>query len=155
MWSFCIVIGPPSLGNFLGFLDVHKPVVVQALVSELSVEGFNERVLDGLAGIDEMQVDSVLLSPLLCVLAPEFRSVVNDNFAGLSEGPDQSVKGSGDARSRKAEVSLNAQAFAGEIVHYVKRAKPTAGIQTVAHKVHRPALVHPGRDLHRRSTGLR
>ena len=43
---------------------IHKPVLVQAFISELRVEALDERVLRRFAALDELQRHLVLIGPL-------------------------------------------------------------------------------------------
>jgi len=54
--------------------EIHEPVLVQTFIAE--VEALDERVLRGLAAIDEVQRHLVLIRPLIHDAAGEFRSVV-------------------------------------------------------------------------------
>ena len=54
MWPAGVVIDPPGFDGFPGILQVQKPVFVEAFVPELAVEGFDEGILNRLAGVDEV-----------------------------------------------------------------------------------------------------
>jgi len=54
--------------------EIHEPVLVQTFIAE--VEALDERVLRGLAAIDEVQRHMVLIRPLIHDAAGELRSVV-------------------------------------------------------------------------------
>ena len=65
MWPAGVVIDPPGFDGFPGILQVQEPVLVEAFVSKLAVEGFDKCVLNRLAGVDEVQADTVALGPLV------------------------------------------------------------------------------------------
>jgi hypothetical protein len=50
-----VEVDAPSLDQPLGFGDAGEPVLVQAFVTEVPVEAFDERVFDRLAGTDEAE----------------------------------------------------------------------------------------------------
>jgi len=51
---------------------------VQAVVPELTVEAFNERILSGISWLDEVQFHRGPLRPKEHRLAGQFRSVIHD-----------------------------------------------------------------------------
>ena len=91
MRSFCIVVVPPCFSGLTGFLNLHEPGAVEAFVSELSVERLNECILDRLAWVDVMELDSALFGPRLRVFAAKLRSIVDDNFGGFPAAPKQPI----------------------------------------------------------------
>jgi hypothetical protein len=52
--SHRVVVDPPGFDHFAGLAQIPKPVLIQAFVSELSTEAFNERILGGFPTLDEM-----------------------------------------------------------------------------------------------------
>ena len=63
MRAFGIVIDPPVFDDFARLVDAHKPVLVQAFFEVSNVEAFDVGVLDGLAGVDEVQLDRIIIGP--------------------------------------------------------------------------------------------
>ena len=59
-----------------------KPVLVEALIPQPLIEAFDERILDELAGADELQRDADLLRPAYERTAVEFWTVVHDDRGG-------------------------------------------------------------------------
>lgn len=55
MRALAIVFLSPIFNDFSGMSDREKPVLVEALISELAIEAFDVRILLGLAGINEIQ----------------------------------------------------------------------------------------------------
>ena len=60
MRALGVVIEPPGLDDAAGIVKVAEPVLVEALVPEPTVEGFDEGVLLRFARFDEGQLDTYL-----------------------------------------------------------------------------------------------
>jgi len=71
-----VVLMTPVIDKETGFLEGTEPVLVKTVVTEGAVEGLNEGVLDGLAGLDVVEVNLAPLSPEVKRLARELRAVV-------------------------------------------------------------------------------
>ncbi len=67
---------PPDFDLLPGVGQAEEPVLMQALVAKACIEAFHIGILDRLAGLDEVPVYVVLVSPLLDRLADELGSVV-------------------------------------------------------------------------------
>ena len=59
-----VVIGQPVIGGGLDLADGVEQPGIEYLLAEAAVEALDERVLIGLAGLDEQQLDLVLLGPV-------------------------------------------------------------------------------------------
>ena len=77
-----IVVEPPGVDDVSGLGQTDEPVLVQTLIPEPPVEAFDETVLDGFPRIDESQLHSVLVRPLVEDPAGELRTVVHENGLG-------------------------------------------------------------------------
>jgi hypothetical protein len=55
MGSFVVVVMAPAVNDLSGVMKIPKPVLVQAIVAECSIETFDEGVLGWLAGLNKMQ----------------------------------------------------------------------------------------------------
>lgn len=64
-------------------LQAHKPMVIQALISEAPVEALDERVLRGLARLNQFELNAVPAGPLIECLTGKFRSLVGSNGLGV------------------------------------------------------------------------
>ena len=72
----------PVFDNSSGIVQTGEPMQVQALVPELTVEAFGERVLSRLTGLDEVQGDALPSCPEEHSLAGKLRTVVANDDAG-------------------------------------------------------------------------
>lgn len=73
-----VVFPPLRFNHELRFLQREKPVLVQALVPELAVEAFDNRILDRFARLNKVQVLAVPGCPRIQDRASEFGTVVWD-----------------------------------------------------------------------------
>lgn len=63
MGSILVVVDTPHANLRTRLVKIGEPVLVQAFIAEAAVEALNERVLDRLAGLDEMQSDLQIVGP--------------------------------------------------------------------------------------------
>src|SRR5262249_55406961 len=121
--------------------ETQEPVLVQALVAELAVEGFDEGVLHWLPRPDEVKLDVALIRPGVEHLAGELRPVVGDDHRGQRAGGGDAVKDAGYAVAGQRRVHLDRQALPAHVIDDVQRAESAAARQRVAHEVHRPPFI--------------
>jgi hypothetical protein len=56
-----VVVEPPVFDEQLGIVQTREPVSIETLVPTAAVKALDEGVLDRLAGIDELQLDAVMV----------------------------------------------------------------------------------------------
>ena len=88
VWPMLVVVPAPGGDQDTSLGQTRKPVVIQALVPEAPVEAFDECILRGFAGLDELELDAMLTSPLVERLAGKFWPLVGSN--GLGVAPETS-----------------------------------------------------------------
>ena len=71
-----VVVGQPSLGLLANLGQGAEDAHVEHAAAVAAVESFNESVLHGTPGLDELQVDASCLIPIRKRLGDEFRAVV-------------------------------------------------------------------------------
>ncbi len=71
-----VVLMTPVIDKETGFFEGTEPVLVEAVIAEGAVERLDEGVLDGLTGLDVIEVNLAPLSPEVKRLARELRAVV-------------------------------------------------------------------------------
>ena len=71
-----IVIQPPTFDLTLGVLETQEPGLIQALLPEATVEGFDERIICRLPRAGEIEDDPAAVSPKVELLGDEFWTVV-------------------------------------------------------------------------------
>lgn len=77
MWPDFVKSLPPLLHFLPGVVKGQEPMRVQAFVTELAVEGFDEAVVGRLARPREIQHNALLVSPDIEIAGDKFRSLVN------------------------------------------------------------------------------
>lgn len=87
MRTVAVVIPSPGFDPLRRIRQVPEPARVQTLISELPIEALHEGVLDRLAGLDEVELDATLVSPLIERTTREFRAVIRQpsEQAGLQD----------------------------------------------------------------------
>jgi hypothetical protein len=71
MWPDFVVVSTPILHFLPGVVKAQEPVRVQAFVSELAIEGFDEAVVRGLARPGEVENDTALIGPQIEIARDE------------------------------------------------------------------------------------
>src|SRR5512138_802243 len=79
-----VVVPAPGCNQDTGLGQRRKPMVVQALIPEPPVEALNERVLGRLPGLDQLELNSMLASPLIQCPAGKLRSLVSPDGLGVA-----------------------------------------------------------------------
>ena len=77
-----VEVDTPCFDGPSGVSQAGEPVLDQAFVAKLAVEAFHEGVLNGLAGLDEVQPDVVAVGPRL---ADQLRSIIDDDGSGQGQ----------------------------------------------------------------------
>ena len=77
MRSLGVVSPAPLLNGAPGIVERDEGMLVKAFFAQAAVKRFDECVLNGLAGLDELQLDVVVLSPLIKHATGEFGTVVD------------------------------------------------------------------------------
>lgn len=146
------IVCPPPLGRGLaGVGDTHKPVLIQALITKLTVETFDECILPRLARFDEDQFDSVRIRPLIQRLPAKLRSVVDDDLARTAALLPSLLQRPHHPRPRQQSVHFNLQTFPPVLVQNVQHPQPPTIGQTVGDKIHQPTLIQARRQCQRLS----
>jgi len=78
------VIDPPFLDDLVGLADVGEPVLVQAFFAVSPIETFDIGVRGRLAGVDEIQLDAMIIGPSVERAPAQFRAVVDDQDIGIT-----------------------------------------------------------------------
>lgn len=118
-----------------------EAVRVEYFDSKRAVESLYVRVLRRAARFDEMPRNTVRTGPFLHRFATKFRAVVASNRCWLSMPFAQLLKHAYDTRTADAEVDVDRQYLAREIVDHVERSEGATVAQGVVHEIHRPAAI--------------
>lgn len=64
-----VVVSAPGGDQDTSLLQARKPVVIQTLIPEASIEALDERVLRGFASLNQLELNTMLAGPLVKRLA--------------------------------------------------------------------------------------
>lgn len=71
-----VVVLPPECYLSPSFVDIPEPMLIQAAIAELTIEAFNEVVLNWFTGLNEIQLHAVILGPKEHCLTGKFCPIV-------------------------------------------------------------------------------
>lgn len=94
MRALPIVFPSPGFNHDLGFLQGHKPVLVETLIPEPPIEALDEGVRDRLAGLNEAELHPVVRGPRIQGRPREFGPVIEDQarWPGLAAKSRSSIR---------------------------------------------------------------
>src|SRR5262249_39343697 len=115
-------------------------------IAKLAVEAFDERVLDGPPGFNELQPDAAIVGPRIKGAADKLWTVVQEQRHGTASERTKSLQHAGDADAGNRSGHFDRDAFAGEVIDAIDGPKGASVRQGIRREVHRPALVYPSRD---------
>jgi len=141
MRSYFIVVKQPCGSRLARLIQRQERVQVQELVSRSAVERFDVRVLDGLAGIDEVQFDAALSTPAQHRVAGQLRAVIKPQGVRKSARQRDAFEHGDHVVAREGALDVARQTFPGKIVDDRQDAQTSTAGQRVVHEVQRPALV--------------
>ena len=95
MRPMLVVISAPSGDQDTSLWQARKPVVIQELIPEAAVEALDKGILRGFAGLDQLELNTMLASPLTQSLTSEFRTLISSNGLGVAPETNRLVE---DAR---------------------------------------------------------
>jgi hypothetical protein len=107
-----VVVPTVGLDRPASVEQADEPVLVEALLPELSVEALDEGVLHRLAWLDEVKVDSSTVRPAIEHPTSELRPVVRDDRRGKSARRGEALEHLDHAQPRQRVVDLDGDALA-------------------------------------------
>ena len=72
-----VVVAPPSRDSNPRLSQAGKPVIVQTLIPKTAIEALDIGILRRLSCLDQLELNAILVSPLIQRLAGEFRPLVS------------------------------------------------------------------------------
>ena len=96
MWTALIVVVLPGCQRRSSVLERRKLGGVQALIAQPPVERLDQRVFNGLARADEIELHALPPGPLVEQLRGELGAVVDGDRLGYGPLPGQPLQGLGD-----------------------------------------------------------
>jgi len=152
---FFVEVFSPCFDDDLSFNQRSEAILVEAFVSKLAVEAFDERVVVGLARPNKVELDACAVRPRVHDIPCELRAVVAPNRANLASQLGQSLEHLRNACCSDAEVDFDRQALVGEVVDDRKHLKPASALNPVPNEVDRPHLIGSRRHGQRHPHGRR
>ena len=64
MWPLLVIFWDPQFGNLTHLVERIEQMCIENLLAVGTVKPFDKRILVGLSGLDEPQLDLLLLAPL-------------------------------------------------------------------------------------------
>ena len=136
-----IVLLAPEADDLSGMSDVFEPVLVQAFVTQLTIEAFNVAVLHGLAGVYEYVIDLLGIRPLIHRVAGELRTVVTEDFLRHPVKQDSFVQKASDLLAADRSVYFQSQTFPCNLIDQGEYPEALSRAGGIADKVHGPAVI--------------
>jgi hypothetical protein len=111
-----IVVDPPVFDDLAGLADAGEPVLVQAFLAVSAVETLDVGVLGRFAGIDEIQLDAVIIGPSVKRPPAQFRAVIDDQDIGISPLTGHALQHIDDPLARQRKIHFDRRALPGAVV---------------------------------------
>src|SRR5712691_4140301 len=114
---------------------------VKALIAQTAIKGFDQPVFYRSTGPNKVQLHLVAVGPGVNCARAKLGAVVHRDRFWVAPQFRYSFQALDHAGSRHVMGYLQLEALARKLVDHGQSAEVTAALQTVRHKVHRPALV--------------
>ena len=141
MWSERIVLQPPILDDLFCFRECLEIMLIEALVPQPTVEALNKRVLHGLAGLDEVDSDMVIVCPAVERNTREFRPIIGRYDLRAASRQNEPIEYSRYSLAVDRRIDFNSKALFGEDIKDREGFDLPAVPEAIRYEVHRPALV--------------
>jgi len=116
-------------------------VLVEAVIAEGAVEGFDEGILGGFAWLDVMEMDAGGLRPEVDGFAGELGAVVGGDGLGQAAGEGECLKQTDDGSAADGSICMECEALAGEVIDQGEATEAPAIGELVVDEVHAPAFI--------------
>src|SRR6185503_16266804 len=144
-----VVVLLPASQLLPHILEREEHFHIQTLITETPIETLDEAILDGLAGPNKVQLNTVAVGPGIHDATSKFAPVVHGDGSRRSPLSDHRLQRLRHLLPCERLVGDQTQAFPRELVHDGQDPKPSPIRHTLVHEVHAPPLVR------RRGHGLR
>ena len=136
-----VVFVAPVLDEQAGLGERAEPVLVEAVVTEGAVEGFDEGVLGGFARLDVMEMDAGGLGPEVDGFAGELGAVVGGDGLWQAAYEGELLKERDDGSAADGSVGMECEALACEVIDEGEATEASAVGELVMDEVHAPAFI--------------
>jgi hypothetical protein len=103
--------------------------------------------LHGLAGLDVMEADLMVVAPSDELGRDEFGAIVDPNLAWQRAAFPELLKHSDDSIGRQRGVHFDGKGFAHSFVDHIERSEAFAVIEGVVHEIHGPLKIRLRRSI--------
>ena len=104
MWPMLVVVPAPGSDQDTSLRQTRKPVVIQTLVPESAIEAFDKRILGRFACLNQLELNSMLTSPLVECVTGKFRALVCPDRFGVAPEPSCLIQHPRNVMPRNTEV---------------------------------------------------
>lgn len=151
MGAVQVIVVSPVFDNLPRMAVAGEEVLVEAFITQTSIEAFHKAILHRLSRRNVMPLDGVILLPFKDGIRRQLGPVVRDNHAGIASPERDLVQLAADTLAGQRVVDHGCKALSAEVVENTENAKAPAVDQSIRDEVQAPALVRSLRDCHRRS----
>ena len=136
-----VVIVAPTVQLFLCVLGCPEQIHVQAFVPQLAVKALDVAVLHRFAWPDILDLDLVLMRPLIEGPATELWAIIAADRFRITLLPGYSIQLLSDSVSGKVQRRYHTPALAVPLIDLRQYPNVAAVFQPICHKVNRPRLI--------------
>ena len=136
MWPMLVVVSAPSGDQDTSLRQARKPVVVQTLIPETTVEALDERVLGGFACLNQLELNAMLAGPLVEGLAGKFRPLISPNSLWVASEASRLIEDACHVMSGNPEVDREIDGLLAEIIDDGQHLDPSTIRQGITDEVH-------------------
>ena len=130
-----VVIAPPLLDFASCLIQRSEPLHIQAFVPKLAVETFNIAILHGLARLDEVVPNPMLLHPIQQRFAGEFWSIVRSNRLGIASKVGGLIQHPRHISTADSVIDDQINAFVAEVIRNRENLDSATRRQAIADKI--------------------
>ena len=112
-----IIVSSPVTDDLAGMCQISEPVFIQALVTKTSIEAFNKTVLGTLPGLDQLQLHTIVISPLVQSLTCALRPLVCPESLRVASEGCYRIQGAGNLVTKDTVCHGDIQALLGEVIN--------------------------------------
>ena len=141
MGAGLIVFDQPVFRDLAHLLQGFEDMEVQHFFAETAVESFYQGVLGWFAGLNELQLDSVICCPFCHGDGYEFGSVVHPHLPGVPPARRKSVQSALDAGCRQVQIDLIGQSLPVAVIDHIEGPELAPVPQAVRHEIDGPREV--------------
>src|ERR1044072_3580530 len=116
MRSFGVVVDPPCFDDLTCLVEIGEQVLVEALVSEPTVEALDKAILHRFAWRDVVPFDIAILLPRQDGVRGELGAVVADHHARADSGLDDAIELAYDPWGSERGIDYQAEALPGAVI---------------------------------------